>query len=82
MIRGPVNFIQTPLPGVILIEPKVFADDRGFFMETYQAERFAENGSLGSIGGAIFNWRGIAQAGSCWFFSINAKACGVKEATK
>jgi len=44
MIRAPVNFTKTPLPGVILIEPKVFGDDRGFFMETYHAERFAENG--------------------------------------
>lgn len=44
MIRAPVNFIQTPLPGVILIEPKLFSDDRGFFMETYHAERFAAAG--------------------------------------
>jgi len=29
---------------VILIEPKLFADDRGFFMETYHAERFAQHG--------------------------------------
>jgi len=29
---------------VILIEPKVFSDERGFFMETYHAERFAEHG--------------------------------------
>ena len=39
-----MNFVQTPLPGVILIEPKVFSDERGFFMETYHAERFAEHG--------------------------------------
>jgi len=29
---------------VILIEPKVISDERGFFMETYHAERFAEHG--------------------------------------
>ena len=29
---------------MILIEPKLFADDRGFFMETYHAERFAQHG--------------------------------------
>lgn len=36
----------TPLaiPEVLLIEPKVFGDARGFFMETWQAERFAELG--------------------------------------
>jgi len=39
-----MNFIQTSLPGVLLIEPTVFADDRGFFMETYHLERFRENG--------------------------------------
>jgi dTDP-4-dehydrorhamnose 3,5-epimerase len=39
-----LNFIDTPLPGVILIEPQLFGDDRGFFMETYHAERFAANG--------------------------------------
>lgn len=39
-----MNFIETPLPGVILIEPKLFSDDRGSFMETYHAERFAAAG--------------------------------------
>jgi dTDP-4-dehydrorhamnose 3,5-epimerase len=39
-----VNVIPTPLPGVLVIEPKVFGDDRGFFMETWQAERYADAG--------------------------------------
>ena len=39
-----MNFIETPLPGVIIIEPTLFSDDRGFFMETYHAERFAAAG--------------------------------------
>jgi dTDP-4-dehydrorhamnose 3,5-epimerase len=39
-----VKFIETPLPGVFLIEPTVFADDRGFFMETYHLDRFREAG--------------------------------------
>jgi dTDP-4-dehydrorhamnose 3,5-epimerase len=39
-----LNFIETPLPGVILIEPTLFSDDRGSFMETYHAERFAAAG--------------------------------------
>jgi dTDP-4-dehydrorhamnose 3,5-epimerase len=39
-----LKFLQTSLPGVVLIEPQVFADDRGFFMETYHASRFAEAG--------------------------------------
>jgi dTDP-4-dehydrorhamnose 3,5-epimerase len=39
-----MQFIQTGIPDVILIEPKVFGDERGFFLETYQAERFAAAG--------------------------------------
>ena len=34
----------THLSGVMLIEPKVFGDERGFFLETYQSQRFAEAG--------------------------------------
>lgn len=39
-----MNVIETPLPGVLLIEPKVFGDQRGFFMETFQAERYQQAG--------------------------------------
>ena len=35
---------QTGLDGVLLVKPTVFGDDRGFFMETYHAEKFAEKG--------------------------------------
>jgi dTDP-4-dehydrorhamnose 3,5-epimerase len=35
-----VKFLKTPIEGVVLIEPQVFGDDRGFFMETWQAEKF------------------------------------------
>lgn len=38
---------QTPLPGVLLIEPFVHQDERGFFLETYRAERYAEHGIRG-----------------------------------
>jgi dTDP-4-dehydrorhamnose 3,5-epimerase len=37
----------TALPGVLLIEPKVFGDARGFFLESYQAQRYAEVGIAG-----------------------------------
>lgn len=37
-------FHKTELDGVIFVEPKVFGDSRGFFMETYKASEFAENG--------------------------------------
>lgn len=39
-----MNVIETKLPGVLIIEPKVFGDHRGFFKETFQTERYAEAG--------------------------------------
>ena len=33
---------KTDLPGVLIIEPKVFGDERGFFLETFQAERYRD----------------------------------------
>ncbi len=36
--------IETTLPGVYELRPKVFRDARGFFMETYHRDRFAEMG--------------------------------------
>jgi len=35
---------ETPLPGVLVIEPRVFVDDRGFFLETFQASRYEAAG--------------------------------------
>ncbi|HEY5313098.1 MAG TPA: dTDP-4-dehydrorhamnose 3,5-epimerase [Pirellulales bacterium] len=39
-----MRFIPTELPGLTLIEPRVFEDARGFFMETFQSQRFGEAG--------------------------------------
>jgi len=39
-----MKFTTTSIPNVILIEPKVLSDERGFFFETYRAERFAYAG--------------------------------------
>ncbi|ASF48471.1 dTDP-4-dehydrorhamnose 3,5-epimerase [Methylovulum psychrotolerans] len=33
---------KTDLPGVVIVEPKVFGDERGFFMETWNQARYAE----------------------------------------
>lgn len=35
---------EASLPGLLLIEPNVFGDDRGFFLETYHAERYRQVG--------------------------------------
>ena len=40
----PFLFQQLRFPDVILIEPRTFADDRGFFRELYKASEFAANG--------------------------------------
>ncbi|GGN37382.1 dTDP-4-dehydrorhamnose 3,5-epimerase [Marinomonas arctica] len=37
-----MDVIKTAIDGVVIIEPKVFGDERGFFLETFQAERYKE----------------------------------------
>ena len=39
-----MKVIETDLPGVLVIEPRVFGDERGWFLETWRAERYAEYG--------------------------------------
>ncbi|HEX5082912.1 MAG TPA: dTDP-4-dehydrorhamnose 3,5-epimerase [Blastocatellia bacterium] len=39
-----MKFIATDIPGVIAIEPQVFRDERGFFLETYQRQKYQEAG--------------------------------------
>jgi len=39
-----MNSIETSLPGVRIVEPKAFGDSRGWFMETFNAEKFREMG--------------------------------------
>jgi dTDP-4-dehydrorhamnose 3,5-epimerase len=39
-----MNVIETALPGVLILEPRVFGDHRGFFMETWNAAGFAAAG--------------------------------------
>jgi len=44
-----VKLIETALSGCKVIEPAVFGDDRGFFFETWNADRFAEHGLPGTF---------------------------------
>lgn len=39
-----MKFIETDLPGVLLIEPDVIRDERGFFLETFHAAKYREGG--------------------------------------
>jgi dTDP-4-dehydrorhamnose 3,5-epimerase len=39
-----MNVVETGLPGALVVEPKVFGDERGFFMETWHEDRYEEAG--------------------------------------
>jgi len=39
-----LKFLETDLPGVLIVEPAVFRDPRGFFLETFHAARYREGG--------------------------------------
>ena len=39
-----MKITETPLPGLLIIEPRVFDDSRGYFFESYQEERYKESG--------------------------------------
>lgn len=41
---GQFNFINTPIKGLVIVEPRVFGDNRGHFMETYNYEDFKAAG--------------------------------------
>jgi len=42
-----MDIVETSLPGVLIVKPRVFGDVRGYFQETYQAERYAAAGIPG-----------------------------------
>ncbi|RJR19519.1 MAG: dTDP-4-dehydrorhamnose 3,5-epimerase [Desulfobacteraceae bacterium] len=39
-----MRFIKTQLQGVLIIEPDVYRDERGFFLETFHERKYAEGG--------------------------------------
>ncbi len=41
-----MKVINTPLEGCLIIEPDVFGDDRGFFLETYQSDRYKKDAGI------------------------------------
>ncbi len=54
---------QTDLPGILLIEPRVFGDARGYFLETWHASRYREAGLIGSFvqDNVSFSRRGVLR---------------------
>ena len=43
-LRISMNIIKTPIEGLLVIEPRVFRDARGYFVETYNEQRYREAG--------------------------------------
>ena len=41
-----MNIIDTKIKGAVIIEPAVFGDSRGFFLETYQAQRYLDQAGI------------------------------------
>ncbi|HBJ67090.1 dTDP-4-dehydrorhamnose 3,5-epimerase [Alcaligenes nematophilus] len=41
-----MNIIETDLAGVLIIEPRVFGDERGFFKETFNAQRYRDQANI------------------------------------
>jgi dTDP-4-dehydrorhamnose 3,5-epimerase len=39
-----MNIIKTPIEGLLILEPRVFSDARGYFVETYNEQRYREAG--------------------------------------
>src|SRR4026208_1371559 len=39
-----MRLVDQPLPGVLVLAPRVFRDPRGFFLETYREDQLAEAG--------------------------------------
>jgi len=44
-----MKVIETTLPGVLLIETRLFKDDRGFFAELFNGSRYAEHGIVPTV---------------------------------
>lgn len=57
-----MNVIDTRLPGVLIVEPRVFGDARGFFMETWNGRRY-EGCNIGAEGGFVQDNLSFSQKG-------------------
>jgi dTDP-4-dehydrorhamnose 3,5-epimerase len=44
-----MKVIETEIPGVLILEPRVFGDARGWFMESWQSQRYADLGISGPM---------------------------------
>ena len=62
-----MRIIETSLPGVLIIEPKIFPDARGFFVESYQRERYQSMGIVPEFvqDNLSFSSRGVLRGVHC-----------------
>jgi dTDP-4-dehydrorhamnose 3,5-epimerase len=62
-----MNVIETAIPGVLILEPKVWGDERGFFLETYRANGYAGLGISGPLvqDNLSFSRRGVLRGLHC-----------------
>ena len=58
-----MQVIETAIPGVLILEPKVWGDERGYFLETYRANQYAELGIPASLvqDNQSFSRRGVLR---------------------
>ena len=58
-----MRVVPTDLPDVLVVEPRVFGDHRGYFLETFQARRYAEAGIPGPFvqDNLSFSQRGVLR---------------------
>jgi dTDP-4-dehydrorhamnose 3,5-epimerase len=58
-----LKIIETDLPGCVVIEPKIFGDERGFFYESFNSDRLAEHGLTPRFvqGNVSFSSRGVVR---------------------
>lgn len=58
-----MNVIETPIIDAVVVEPKVFGDNRGFFLETYSRARYEEHGIPGNFvqDNLSFSRRGVLR---------------------
>jgi dTDP-4-dehydrorhamnose 3,5-epimerase len=60
---GPVIVTPTDLPEVLVVEPRVFGDARGYLLETWHAERYAQHGMDGVFvqDNVSYSMRGVVR---------------------
>ena len=58
-----MNVVETELPGVLIVEPDIFGDERGFFMEGWNGRRYEEAGLPGGARGFVQDNLSFSQHG-------------------